>query len=118
MAVRGEGVGHCTLTTEACGCCGGGGGVGRTPNGEEGGGDTGSLLTLCTTVPPISNLALLPPPITGGLMASCTIGVLPPVWKNASRICAARWNSSSVAGDNERVTGLSCRHAHVGREVS
>ena len=43
------------------------------------------------------------------MTASVIDGMLPPVGKNASRICAARWNSRSVAGESVRASALSCR---------
>ena len=76
---------------------GGGGGGGVLPGkglGAVGAGTDGAE----TTVPPVSNLAR-PPATDGGRIAKVTTGMLPPVWKKASRISAARWNSRNVDGD-------------------
>ena len=80
MAVRVDGPGHCTVVgPELCGCGGGGG----APNPGAMPGEPGLVMT----VPPISVLTSTPGPAEpGGLMANDTVGMLPPVWKNASRI--------------------------------
>ena len=74
---------------------------------------------LSTTVPLMSSFGAMPPAVIGGGTTPRLIdGMLPPVEKNASRICAARWNSRSVAGNSVRASALSCRHVHSGRDVS
>src|SRR5262245_8786316 len=80
IAVRADGLGHCAATGDA-GVTGGGGGGGGRPN--AGGAWLAEGVTgLATAVPPVSNFAL-PASTVGGLIASDTIGILPPVWKNA-----------------------------------
>ena len=115
---RGEGPGHCTATGDPdCGGGGGGGGAAGAPN--AGGGAGGVVTGLDTDVPPTSNLAVaFGPAIALGFTASETIGRLPPLWKYASRISAARWKSRIAPGVNVRATALSLRHVHCGFDVS
>src|SRR5215813_9445042 len=113
IAVRGEGPGHCTVTGAAAGGGGGGGAPGSV-------GPAGPAVTgLVTAVPPISIFAVaLGPAMALGFTANDTIGRLPPLWKKASRISAARWKSRIAPGVNERATALSCRHVHCGLDMS
>ena len=86
IAVCATAPGHCTVVGETFG--GGGAGGGVLPGkglGAVGAGTDGAE----TTVPPVSNLATAPVR-TGGRIANVTTGALPPVWKKASRISAAR----------------------------
>src|SRR5579871_6433462 len=104
MAVRGDAPGHCTVKGTLDG------GVDEARSGVAG---------LAMTVPPISVLMSTPAlAARGGLMDIDTTGTLPPVWKNASRMNAAFWNCFSVSGDKDRLTGLSLRQVHSGRDVS
>src|SRR5215472_1853873 len=82
---------------------------------------TGSSLDAGVTIddPPTSNLTLVPGPVSvGGVMASETMGALPPPWKKASRISAARWKSRSVVGDSAGSTPLLWRQVQCSPEVS
>ena len=104
IAVRGDAPGHCTVKGMLVA------GADERRPGAAG---------LAMTVPPISVLMSTPAlAARGGLMDMDTTGWLPPVWKNASRMNAAFWNCFSVSGDNERLTGLSFRQLHSGRDVS
>ena len=74
---------------------------------------------LSTCVPPLSNLTVTPGVgIVGGRTAMETLGMLPPVWKNASRTIDAIWNWRSAAWSSEGSTPLPCRQVHWAFDVS
>src|SRR3984893_8306898 len=74
---------------------------------------------LSTMVPLMSSFAVMPPAVAGGGTTPRLIdGMLPPVEENASPICAARWDSRSVAGDSVRASALSWRQVHSRCDVS